>query len=126
VQEEPYRAPAPPPPEPPDLEHLAIATVAKRARRARSVAAVGSLLAGLAASAAFYEAFWDFYGARQLAIPLKGLAIASLTLGLLPALLAGPRIATAWVRARRGGWVDALAEEHQLDREQLDEMTRSF
>jgi len=126
VDKVPYRENVPPPEDPPDLEHAAIATIAKRTRRARGAIAVGSIFVGLAISAGLYQFFWDYYESRGLPIPLKMLAIASLTLGLIPALIAGPRVSSLWVRARRNAWLDELAKEKGLDRQELEEMTRSF
>ena len=114
------------PEEPEDPEHRAIAILAKRTRRVRSGVAAGSIIGGLVASAAIYDVFWSYYDARGLAIPLKMIAIASFTLGFLPALVAAPRVASLWVRARRGAWLDELAAANGLDRVQLDELTRSF
>ncbi len=122
----PYRENVPPPHEPPDPEHAAIAAMAKRTRRVRGVFAVGSLFVGLAMAGGLYNLFWDYYEAHGLPIPLKMMAIASLTLGLIPMLIAGPRLSSLWIRARRHAWLDALAKEKGLDRAELDEMTRSF
>ncbi len=122
----PYRENVPPPDEPPDQEHAAIATMAKRTRWVRGVFAVGSLFVGLAIAGGLYQFFWDYYEARGLPIPLKMIAIASLTLGLIPMLVAGPRLSGLWIRARRNAWLDGLAKEKGLDRAELDEMTRSF
>ncbi len=122
----PYRENVPPPDEPPDPEHAAIATIAARTRRARGIAAVGSLFVGLAIAAGLYQFFWDYYEERGLPIPLKMIAITALTLGLIPMLVAGPRISSVWVRARRSTWLDELARDNGLDRAELEEMTRSF
>ena len=122
----PYRENVPPPAEPPDLEHAAIAAIASWTRRARGVFAVGSRLFGLVIASGLYQVFWDFYEARGLPIPLKMIAIVSLTLGLIPMLVAGPRLSGLWIRGRRGAWLDELAKKNGLDRAELDEMTRSF
>ena len=121
-----YRENQPPAEEPPDPEHAAIAIMAKRTRRVRGVGAVGSLFVGLAIAGGLYQFFWDYYEARGLPIPLKMIAIASLTMGLIPMLIAGPRISGLWLRARRNAWLDELAKAKGLDRAELDEMTRSF
>jgi hypothetical protein len=126
VAKVPYRENVPPPDEPPDPEHAAIAIMAQRTRRARGAVAVGSLLVGLAIAGGLYQFFWDYYEAHGLPIPLKMIAITSLTMGLIPALVAGPRISSLWIRGRRDGWLDELAREKGLDRAELDEMTRSF
>lgn len=123
---EPYRENVPPPSEPPDPEHDAIAAIARRTKRVRGAVAVGSLLVGLLMAGGLYQFFWGYYEARGLPIPLKMIAIASLTLGLIPMLVAGPRISSLFIRARRGAWLDELARDKGLDRAELEEMTRSF